>query len=120
MTNYRYFEIREHDGVLVLNLSDVGSDRDAANEAGRELAQFAQQRKPQRLLVNFRNNSRLSSLLVGKLLQLVRAVQAGGGRVECCNLSEDFQQVLGMLGRSLPFDYAGRTEAEVIEILKGP
>ena len=52
------------------------------------------------------------------LLLLVKAIKAQGGRVECCGASEGFQGVLGMLGRSLPFDHADKPEAEVIEILK--
>jgi anti-anti-sigma regulatory factor len=118
MTEYRYFETQERDGVQIIYLANVGSDRDAVAEAGRELLQFAEQYKPPRLLVNFQAVPQLSSLVVGKLLLLVRTIKAQGGHVECCGASEGFQGVLGMLGRSLPFDHADKPEADVIEILK--
>ena len=119
MTDYRYFQTQERDGVQILYLADVGSDRDAVAEVGRELVQFAES-KPQLLLVNFQAIEQLSSAMVGKLLVLVKTVKAQGGRVECCGAAEGFQQVLGMLGRSLSFDHADKPEAEVIEILKRP
>ena len=118
MTVYRYFETQERDSVQIIYLADVGSDRDAVAEAGRELLHFAEQNKPPRLLVNFQAMPQLSSLVVSKLLLLVKTIKAQGGRVECCGASEGFQGVLGMLRRSLPFDHADKPEAEVIEILK--
>jgi hypothetical protein len=52
------------------------------------------------------------------LLVLVKTIKAQGGRVECCGAADGFQEVLGMLGRSLPFDHADKPEADVIEILR--
>lgn len=118
MTDYHYFEIREQDGVQILYLSDMGSDRETVAEAGRELLRFAQHDKPARLLISFRAVRHLSSLVVGTLLVLVKTVKAQGGRVECCSAPEGFQEVLGMLGRKLPFDHADKPEADVVEILK--
>jgi len=117
MTDYRYFQTQERDGVQIIYLGEVGADREAVAEVGRDLIQFAAA-KPQRLLVSFQAVQQLSSAVVGKLLLLVKTVKAQGGRVECCGASEGFQQVLGMLGRSLPFDHADKPEAEVIQILK--
>ncbi len=120
MTDYRYFETLERDGVQIIYLTDVGADRNAAAEQGRELLQFAEQSKPARLLVSLRGVQQLSSLVVGKLLVLVKAMKKQGGRVECCGVAEGFQEVLGMLGRSLPFDHADKPEADVIAILRKP
>jgi anti-anti-sigma regulatory factor len=118
MTEYRTFELREQDGVQILYLSDVGSDREAIAAAGRELLQFARQNKPTRLLLSFRGVRQLSSLFVGQLLVLVKTTQAQGGRIECCSAPDGFQEVLGMLGRKLPFDHVDKPEADVVEILK--
>lgn len=118
MTDYRYFETQERDGVQIIYLTDVGADRNVIAEQGRELLQFAEQSKPARLLVSFRAVQHMSALLVGKLLVLVKTIKAQGGHVECCGVSEGFQQVLGMVGRSLPFDHADKPEADVIEILR--
>jgi anti-anti-sigma regulatory factor len=117
MTEYRYFEIREQAGVQILYLSDAGSDREATAAAGRELLQFAQHDKPARLLLSFRHVRQLSSPFVGQLLVLVKTVQAQGGRVECCGAPDGFQEVLGMLGRKLPFDHVDKPESDVVEIL---
>lgn len=118
MTEYRYIEFREQDGVQILYLSDVGSDREAVAAAGRELLQYAEHDKPARLLLSFRAMRQLSSLFVGKLLVLVKTIQAQGGRVECCSAPDGFLEVLGMLGRKLPFDHADKPESDVVEILK--
>ena len=117
MTDYRYFRTQERDGVHIIYLADVASDREAVAQVGRDLMQLAET-KPQRLLVNFQAVQQLSSAVVGKLLVLVKTVKSQGGRVECCGAPEGFHEVLGMLGRSLPFDHAAKPEAEVIEILK--
>jgi anti-anti-sigma regulatory factor len=119
MTDYRYFQTQERDGVWIIYLADVGSDRDAVAQVGRDLVQLAAA-KPARLLVNFQAVQQLSSAIVGKLLVLVKTIKSQGGRVECCGAPEGFQEVLGMLGRSLPFDHADKPEAEVLEILKQP
>ena len=119
MTDYRYFQTQERDGVQIIYLADMASDRDTVTQVGRELIQLAEA-KPQRLLVNFQAVQQLSSPVVGKLLVLVKTIRSQGGRVECCGATEGFRQVLGMLGRSLPFDHADKPEAEVIEILKQP
>ena len=118
MTDYRYIETQERDGVQIIYLADVGADRAAVAEQGRELLQFVGQNKPARLLVNFRAMGQLSSLVVGRLLVLVKMIKAQGGRVECCGATDGFQEVLGMVGRSLPFDHADKPEADVIEILR--
>lgn len=118
MTDYRYIETQERDGVQIIYLTDVGADRIAVAEQGRELLQFAEQNKPARLLVSFRAVRQLSSLVVGKLLVLVKMIKTQGGRVECCGAAEGFQEVLGMVGRSLPFDHADKPENDVIEILR--
>ena len=117
MTDYRYFRTQERDGVQIIYLTDVGSDREAVAQVGRDLIRLAAA-EPPRLLVNFQAVQQLSSAVVGKLLIMVKTIKSQGGRVECCGASEGFQQVLGMLGRSLPFDHADKPEAEVIEILK--
>jgi len=119
MTDYRYFRTQVRDGVQIIYLADMSWDRDAVAQVGRDLSQLAEA-KPQRLLVNFQAVQQLSSAVVGKLLVLVKTIKSQGGRVECCGATEGFQQVLGMLGRSLPFDHADKPEAEVIEILKQP
>jgi len=117
MTDYRYFQTQQRDGVQIIYIGEVGTDREAVAQVGRDFVHVADA-KPPRVLVNFQAVQQLSSAVVGKLLLLVKTVKAQGGRVECCGASEGFQQVLGMLGRSLPFDHADKPEAEVIEILK--
>jgi len=119
MTDYRYFQTQHRDGVQIIYLGEVGTDRKSVTQMGRDLIQLADA-KPQRVLVNFQAVQQLSSAVVGKLLLLVKTVTSQGGRIECCGASEGFRQVLGMLGRSLPFEHADKAEAEVIEILKLP
>jgi anti-anti-sigma regulatory factor len=120
MANYRYFETRQRDDVHVVYLASVGADREAVTQFGQDLLEFAKAEKPQRVLISFKSVRELTAPAVGKLLLLAKTVKGQGGQVECCDATEDFRGVLGMLGRSLPFDHAHQPEAEVLGILKGP
>jgi anti-anti-sigma regulatory factor len=88
------------------------------SQLGQELTEFAKRARPQRVLISFKAVPELTAPAVGKLLLLAKAVKNDGGQLECCDATEDFREVLGMLGRSLPFDHAHQPEAEVVEILK--
>jgi anti-anti-sigma regulatory factor len=118
MSDYRYFQTQQREGVHIIYLTDPGSDRDAAAAAGRELVAYAEKEKPRRVLISFQSVTELSSPVVARLLHFIKTVKTNGGKVECCDASEGFRTLLGMLGRSLPFDHADKSEAEVLEILK--
>jgi hypothetical protein len=118
MADYEYFEAREREGVHVIHLAGIGNDREAVAGVGRELLMYAQQRKPQRVVISFKSVSRLMAPVVAKLLVFIKTVEQHGGKVECCEGPEGFGEVLGMIGRSLPFDHVDKSEAEVVEILR--
>ena len=116
MADFEYIQAVERDGVHVLYLGDLA--REQLAPVGRELALFAEQTHPARLLISFRNVTVLSAPAVGKLLQMIRIVESGGGDVECCEARPEVQELLGVLGRSLPFEHASKSEDQVLELLK--
>ena len=118
MPDYQYFETGEREGVHIVYLASIGTDRDAVAQVGRELMEYAQQQKPQRVLISFKSVTRLMAPVIAKLLVFIRTVERHGGTVECCEGPEGFGEILGMIGRSLPFDHLDKSEAEVVDILK--
>jgi hypothetical protein len=119
MADYQTFTTQQRDGVHIIHLMNLDADREIVNQVGSELTAFAQAENPRRLLVSFKSVARLSAPVVGKLLVFIKTVKAHGGCVECCEAPEGFGELLGVIGRSLPFDHLNKSEAEVVEILKG-
>ena len=118
MPDYEYFQTSEREGVHIIYLASVGNDRDAVAAVGRELLMYAQQCQPQQVVISFKSVARLMAPVVAKLLVFIKTVERNGGKVECCEGPEGFSEVLGMIGRSLPFDHIDKSEAEVIKILR--
>jgi hypothetical protein len=118
MPDYQHFTTQERDGVHIVYLTSVDATPDVVKQVGTDLMDFAQAENPQRLLVNFKSVARLSAPVIGKLLVFIRTIKAGGGVVECCEAPEGFAELLGVIGRSLPFDHVNEPEAAVVEILK--
>ena len=119
MPDYQHFATQEREGVHIVYLASVDATPDVVKQVGMDLMTFAQAENPQRLLVNFKSVARLSAPIIGKLLVFIKTVKADGGVVECCEAPEGFGELLGVIGRSLPFDHLNDSEAEVVEILKG-
>jgi hypothetical protein len=119
MPDYQTFETGEREGVHIVYLAGIGADRDAVAQVGRELMDYAQSQKPQRVLINFKSVSRLMAPVVAKLLVFIKTIEKHGGSVQCCEAPEGFGEILGVIGRSLPFDHLDKSEAEVVDILKG-
>ena len=118
MDSFEYIQTTELEGVHVIHLCDLGPDKDKLAQVGQELLTFASEVQPARLLINFRHVTLLSAPAVAKLLQMIKTVKAGGGHVECCEVRENLQKVLALLGRSLPFANVSKPEADVLAILK--
>lgn len=113
MADFEYIQAAERDGVHILYLCNL--DREQLAHVGQELSAFAEGVRPAQLLISFRDVSVLSAPAVAKLLQMIRMVKSRGGNVECCEARPEIQGLLGVLGRSLPFDHAKESEDQVLE-----
>lgn len=119
MSEYRFFEALDRQGVLVLRLQAGGGDRGVVNELGRELTEYLEGHKPTRLAINLAAFSELSSPMLGKLILLDKRMAAYGGRLIACEVSGSVRQVIALAWpRGLGESAEPLSEAEAVEQLK--
>jgi anti-anti-sigma factor len=68
-----------------------------AQEVGGSLSQLIEVQGCRRLVLNFANVGGLTSLMIAKLLVLHKAIQAKGGRVVLCEVSEVIREILDLV-----------------------
>jgi anti-sigma B factor antagonist len=87
-----------------------------AEAAAERLAARVPQLGRRRLLVDFGNVHSLSSLMLGKLVQLNQAAEAAGGRLALFNLSPDVREIFEVTG----LDRVLLLYADESDALRGP
>jgi anti-sigma B factor antagonist len=65
-----------------------------AETVGEQVLALLAEPGRQRLLLDFGNVKSLSSLVLGKLIQLNRAAESAGGRLALCNLRPEVREIL--------------------------
>jgi len=67
---------------------------DAAEAVAERLGSLLSEPGPKRLLIDFGNVESLTSFMLGRLIMLNRAAEAGGRRLALFNLSPEVRQIL--------------------------
>src|SRR5262245_43582627 len=94
-TVFRHLTSESSDGVLVLTLTDTQLRGDElADELWDELLAALTASDANRVVLDFRNVTFLSSVAFRPLLRLHSEVKGRGGRVAVCNLGPDVAEVL--------------------------
>jgi anti-anti-sigma factor len=98
--------------TIVRFTASVMVDEDAIAAAGRQLCKLAESPARRQIVVDFAGVDRVTTFLIGKLVELHKQLQASGGRLALCNVGADLQGVFKVLGlhRVLRI-YAGQQEA---------
>jgi anti-anti-sigma regulatory factor len=103
-----YLQRDTHDRVTVVRfLAREFVDEAVIDAVGRQLLQVVEEMKQGDLLLNCSRLWPVSSLFIGKLLQVSRAVWAREGRFTLCSLSNEFGHLcdsLGLRGRYAFYD----------------
>jgi anti-sigma B factor antagonist len=110
---YRWFEIDQEGGVTLVTFTPQDLvQADDIEEVGRQLINLVENFSTSRLVLDLRHVTRLSSLLLGKLIALNHRVQAAGGRLALCNVNQKVHDVFRSVNllQSFPI-YASEMDA---------
>ena len=91
---FEHFDVEQCDGVTVIRLADPKFfDTDRYAELRRELVEFVEQQRPQKLLVLFSRVEYCSTALVSALLMVKDRVESEDGLIKLSGLSDTAREV---------------------------
>jgi len=89
MSSYRRFEVQVINDVTTLHLADARLlDPITIREVTDELLAYAENERPNRLVVNFGQVKVCGSEIMGAMIRLKKRVDSGGGLLKLCGMSE--------------------------------
>jgi anti-sigma B factor antagonist len=90
----RRLEVEDCGDVTVVNFIDRKIlDEQNIQKIGEDLFSLVDELGRKKILLNFSNVEYLSSAALGKFITLNKKVQASGGKLVMCNISEDIYEV---------------------------
>ncbi len=116
MSEYRYLQVQDRDGVLVVRLRQVSLDRAAANDFGRELLAVLDECKTTRLVVNLSAVPQMSAPALAKLMVIDKRIGAGGGKMLLCEVPDTVREVISLAWASRAGEEGVTEDAAVAEL----
>lgn len=102
---------RVEDDVLILYFRDVRVvDESRIQDLGNELVASINQAPKQKLLVNFRNLTYMSSSMIGKVMLLSNRCKEAGVKLRMCELSKNVLEVFQLMKLDGRLDIYGSEE----------
>jgi anti-anti-sigma factor len=96
--SFQHFELEQDGAIAVITLTDLELlDHLLAHEMQDELFAFAENEKPQRLIVNFQHVRRCSTEIINAMLRTRKRVASAGGDMRLCCMQKNIRDVFRML-----------------------
>jgi len=90
----RRLEVEDYGEITVVNFIDRKIlDEQNIQKIGEDLFSLIDELGRKKILLNFSNVEYLSSAALGKFITLNKKVQASGGKLVMCNISDDIYEV---------------------------
>jgi anti-sigma B factor antagonist len=90
----RRLEVEDYGDITVVNFIDRKIlDEQNIQKIGEDLFSLVDELGRKKILLNFSNVEYLSSAALGKFITLNKKVQASGGKLIMCNISDDIYEV---------------------------
>ena len=119
MASYECLMIRQVGDVTIAQLRSPKVDnRLVIDEIRKELATLVADKKPTRLLVNFRDVGFVSSQTINALVQTRSKLAAGGGTVDLCELADLVREAFTVLNLDGTLFRIFNTEKEALDALE--
>lgn len=94
MTTFQCFEVQQHLDVTVVHLTDQKVlERLIIDELREELLQLINQRRPQKMVINFAGVTHCSSELLGALILVFTRLSEEGGLLLLCGVNPQIREV---------------------------
>ena len=90
----RRLEVEDNGEITIVNFIDRKIlDEQNIQKIGEDLFSLVDELGRKKILLNFSNVEYLSSAALGKFITLNKKVQASGGKLVMCNITEDIYEV---------------------------
>jgi len=83
-------------GVVRFATSDM-TRTDRAEELGEELMLLVQEMKVRLMVINFENVKHMSSMVIGKLVRLLKFMRQKGGTVKLCCIDANVREIFRIM-----------------------
>ncbi len=97
MSSSHSLELSQFPGGTVVQLPEDLFDPLAILMIQQDLMEYAEQDRPQKLIVDFHNVTRCGSEAIGALIRLAHRVRSYGGDVKLCRMNDCVQEVFSVL-----------------------
>lgn len=93
MAKQSSLQLTQSEDVSVVHLARNVVDRLFIRDLFDELADYVEQEKPRKLLINFDQVTHFSSEAIGGLIRVARRIRALGGEIKLCDMSPDIRGI---------------------------
>lgn len=106
--------LKQNDVAVVRFATSRILDQSNVQQLGEELDALIDQHDMDRIILNFENVSYMSSAVMGKLVSLLKRVQAAGGELKLCSIEDSIYEIFEIMRFDKMFDiYKSEDEAVV-------
>jgi anti-anti-sigma factor len=109
--------VKQNDVAVVRFATSRILDQSNVQELGEEFDSLLDEHNLDKLVLNFENVSYMSSAVMGKLVSLLKKIQAAGGQLKLCNIEESIYEIFEIMRFDKMFDICESEDEAVIELM---
>jgi anti-sigma B factor antagonist len=111
-------KITKQDDVAVVRFATSRIlDQSNVQQLGDEFDALIDRYKLRKIVLNFSNVSYMSSAVMGKLVSLLKKVQASGGRLKLCSIEDSIYEIFEIMRFNRMFEIRKTEEEAVAELM---
>ncbi|MFP4029068.1 MAG: anti-sigma factor antagonist [Candidatus Brocadiia bacterium] len=110
--------ITRQNDVMIVNFSTSRIlDHSNVQQLGDEIDALVENHNIQKIVVNFEKIHYMSSAVMGKLVSLYKTLDAAGGELRLCNISDSIYEIFEIMRFDELFDICDTEDDAVIELM---
>ena len=108
---------KQNDVAVVSFASSRILDQSNVQQLGEEFDALVDRYKLRKIVLNFANVSYMSSAVMGKLVSLLKKVQASGGKLKLCGIEESIFEIFKIMRFDKMFDIRANEDEAIVELM---
>lgn len=109
--------VQKQDDVAVISfVTSRILDQSNVQQLGEEFEAVVEEHGFKKVVVNFENVSYMSSAVMGKLVALLKKLQAVGGELRLCNIEEGIYEIFEIMRFDRMFDIAPGEQQAILDL----
>lgn len=108
---------KQNDVAVVSFVTSRILDQSNVQQLGEEFDELVDEHHLKKVVVNFENVSYMSSAVMGKLVALLKKVQAAGGQLMLCNIEDSIYEIFEIMRFDRMFSIADNEDEAVLALM---